>query len=105
LRGLTGAEDEFLLAATVQNLKKLVRLCANGPPMTAKCAVCPCPLPPKAPVNKPAGLREQAPCRPTIQRRKTYKILEFFNGIVVECPKNVKKRLAKSARNHPRDLT
>jgi transposase len=39
LRGLTGAKDEFLLAATVQNLKKLVRLCANGPPMTAKCAV------------------------------------------------------------------
>ena len=39
LRGLTGAKDEFLLAATVQNLKKLVRLCANGPPMTTKCAV------------------------------------------------------------------
>jgi hypothetical protein len=28
--GLTGAKDEFLLAATVQNLKKLVRLCAHG---------------------------------------------------------------------------
>jgi Transposase DDE domain len=39
LRGLIGAKDEFLLAATVQNLKKLVRLCANGPPMTTKCAV------------------------------------------------------------------
>ena len=26
LRGLTGARDEFLLAATIQNLKKLVRL-------------------------------------------------------------------------------
>jgi Transposase DDE domain len=39
LRGLTGAKDELLLAATVQNLKKLVRLCANGPPMTAKSAV------------------------------------------------------------------
>jgi hypothetical protein len=32
LRGLTGAKGEFLLAATVQNLKKLVRLCANSPP-------------------------------------------------------------------------
>ena len=38
LRGLTGAKDEFLLAATVQNLKKLVRLCANGPPVVTKCA-------------------------------------------------------------------
>jgi hypothetical protein len=38
LRGLTGAKDEFLLAATVQNLKKLVRLCASGPPIATKCA-------------------------------------------------------------------
>jgi Transposase DDE domain len=38
LRGLTGAKDEFLLAATVQNLKKLVRLCANSPPIIEKCA-------------------------------------------------------------------
>jgi hypothetical protein len=38
LRGLTGAKDEFLLAATVQNLKKLVRLCANAPPIVEKCA-------------------------------------------------------------------
>ena len=37
LRGLTGAKDEFLLAATVQNLKKLVRLCANGPPVATNC--------------------------------------------------------------------
>ena len=37
LRGLTGAKDEFLLAATVQNLKKLVRLHANGPPEPTKC--------------------------------------------------------------------
>ncbi|MEE3502982.1 hypothetical protein [Acidiphilium acidophilum] len=32
LRGLTGASDEFLLAATIQDLKTLVRLCAHGPP-------------------------------------------------------------------------
>lgn len=32
LRGLSGASDEFLLAATIQNLKKLVCLCANAPP-------------------------------------------------------------------------
>lgn len=37
LRGLTGARDEFLLAATIQNLKKLVRLCAHGPPEPTKC--------------------------------------------------------------------
>lgn len=36
LRGLTGARDEFLLAATIQNLKKLVRLCAHGPPEPMK---------------------------------------------------------------------
>lgn len=32
LRGLTGASDEFLLAAMIQDLKTLVRLCAHGPP-------------------------------------------------------------------------
>ncbi len=33
LRGLTGARDEFLLTATVQNLKRLVRHAAIPPPM------------------------------------------------------------------------
>jgi len=32
LRGLTGARDEFLLAATVQNLRRLVKLVAIPPP-------------------------------------------------------------------------
>ena len=32
LRGLSGANDEFLLAATVQNLRRLVRLAAMPPP-------------------------------------------------------------------------
>ncbi len=32
LRGLTGAKDEFLLAAAAQNLRKLVRFLACGPP-------------------------------------------------------------------------
>src|SRR5271154_4260928 len=32
LRGITGAADEFLLAATVQNLRKLARLVALRPP-------------------------------------------------------------------------
>lgn len=32
LRGLTGARDEFLLAATVQNLRRLVKLAAIPPP-------------------------------------------------------------------------
>ena len=37
LRGLTGAMDEFLLTATVQNLKRLAKLAAIPPPrpMTA----------------------------------------------------------------------
>ncbi len=32
LRGLTGARDEFLLAATVQNLRRLAKLPAIPPP-------------------------------------------------------------------------
>ncbi len=32
LRGLSGAKDEFLLAATVQNLKRLAKLAAIPPP-------------------------------------------------------------------------
>jgi transposase len=35
LRGPSGASDEFLLAATVQNLKKLVRFVTYRPPRTA----------------------------------------------------------------------
>ncbi len=34
LRGLTGAQDEFLLAATVQNLRRLAKLAAIPPPLT-----------------------------------------------------------------------
>ncbi len=37
LRGLTGAADEFLLAATAQNLKKLVRFLAHEPPTPTRC--------------------------------------------------------------------
>jgi len=33
LRGMTGARDEFLLAATVQNLRRLAKLAAIPPPM------------------------------------------------------------------------
>ncbi len=35
LRGLTGAGDEFLLAATVQNLRRLAKLAAIPPPIPA----------------------------------------------------------------------
>ena len=35
LRGPSGASDEFLLAATVQNLKKLGRFLSCGPPTPA----------------------------------------------------------------------
>jgi transposase len=37
LRGISGARDEFLLAATVQNLRKLVRFLAYRPPIPAGC--------------------------------------------------------------------
>jgi transposase len=33
LRGLSGATDEFTLAATVQNLRRMAKLLANGPPI------------------------------------------------------------------------
>ncbi len=32
LRGLTGAKDEFLMAATAQNLRRLAKLAAIPPP-------------------------------------------------------------------------
>ena len=34
LRGLTGATDEFTLAATVQNLRRMAKLLPHGPPLT-----------------------------------------------------------------------
>lgn len=34
LRGLTGAADEFTLAATVQNLRRMAKLLPQGPPLT-----------------------------------------------------------------------
>lgn len=33
LRGLTGAADEFTLAAAVQNLRRLAKLTSQGPPI------------------------------------------------------------------------
>ena len=39
LRGLSGAKDEVLLTATVQNLRRLVKfLCRPPPPLAATCA-------------------------------------------------------------------
>lgn len=35
LRGLSGAHDEFLLAATAQNLRRMAKWCGHGPPNTA----------------------------------------------------------------------
>ncbi|MFT6015090.1 MAG: hypothetical protein ACI809_000847 [Candidatus Azotimanducaceae bacterium] len=34
LRGMTGATDEFTLAAAVQNLRRLAKLSSQGPPVT-----------------------------------------------------------------------
>ena len=36
LRGLSGARDEFLLAATAQNLRRLAKLCALSPPADSR---------------------------------------------------------------------
>ena len=38
LRGLSGAADEFLLVATVQNLRRMVKYMAKDPPMSAALA-------------------------------------------------------------------
>jgi transposase len=38
LRGLSGARDEFLLAATAQNLRRLAKLVGRPPPMAVACA-------------------------------------------------------------------
>ena len=35
LRGLSGARDEFLLTATVQNLRRLAKLTAIPPPRSS----------------------------------------------------------------------
>jgi transposase len=34
LRGMTGANDEFILAATVQNLRRMAKICGPPPPLT-----------------------------------------------------------------------
>lgn len=34
LRGMTGANDEFILAATAQNLRRMAKLCSQPPPLT-----------------------------------------------------------------------
>jgi hypothetical protein len=49
LRGITGARDEFLLAATVQNLRKLARFLPYRAPLPAGC-----PAKSKAVTTKPA---------------------------------------------------
>ena len=38
LRGLSGTNDEFLLAASVQNLKRLAKLATKPPPPIPKAA-------------------------------------------------------------------
>ena len=38
LRGPRGAQDEFTLAATAQNLRRLAKLVVRPPPMAAACA-------------------------------------------------------------------
>ena len=37
LRGLKSANDEFLIVATAQNLRKMARLCAQPPPRFQGC--------------------------------------------------------------------
>ncbi len=33
LRGIDGANDEFLMVATVQNLRRMAKLCSQPPPI------------------------------------------------------------------------
>ena len=40
LRGLHGANDGFLLTATVQNLRRMVKLLGTGPPGRAEPVPC-----------------------------------------------------------------
>jgi hypothetical protein len=37
LRGPRGAQDEFTLAATAENLRRLAKLAAKPPPIAAMC--------------------------------------------------------------------
>jgi hypothetical protein len=39
LRGLSGAQDEFLLTATAQNLRRMARYLGTGPPKIREMAV------------------------------------------------------------------
>jgi hypothetical protein len=39
LRGLSGAQDEFLLTATAQNLRRMAKYLSTGPPEISEMAV------------------------------------------------------------------
>jgi hypothetical protein len=39
LRGMSGAQDEFLLTATAQNLRRMAKLLGTGPPGNQEMAV------------------------------------------------------------------
>jgi Transposase DDE domain len=78
LRGLTGAKDEFLLAAAAQNLQKLVRFLGQAPPSGAFCASM------KGVQQSPPGPSWEEPRRPnshTNQRRQSVRAENSRNRV------------------------
>jgi hypothetical protein len=83
LRGITGASNEFLLTATVQNLKKLARSLAYSPSIFAGC-----PAYTKdrnlnrPPANNRPGMDHALHSLPTSPAPLSRGSFEFFNGIL-----------------------
>ena len=73
LRGPRGAQDEFLLAATAQNLKKLARYITRPPPLAVACA-----LRDDQPTNQMSeSTNKRAVKPPPISRARTTPTLNF----------------------------
>ena len=86
LRGLTGASDEFLLAATVQNLKKLAQFFTCGPPMLAFAR--PEHQSDLWPSRRHDNRRGQArPCATAVRSLQEPPNSAFFNSILELCTK------------------
>ena len=99
LRGLTGARDEFHLAAMVQNLKTLPNLSLAATAGQASCCVCHVSAVPQTYPRRPKRLiapTPRVPRRATEGKTKPSKALyvsltsliaNFFNGIDPGCVK------------------
>ena len=79
LRGPRGAQDEFLLAATAQNLKKLARNIARPPPLAVACAL----RQDQTPDPMGEGIRAKAVKTPRGRRAQPNVTLSFNNACTV----------------------